>query len=295
MKAPAEPRHPWTRAFAVCNDDEHHAQDEPCTVCRGDIVLRQQSDKVFHLDSQVTYVDDIDLAPRSNRLDTDGNRTSGPLTKAEIADLVTVGPGEKTDLASIPGPLRWIVNTYGTHTPAALLHDKLITGPGTPEADRPSIADEEADRFFRVMLKAVGVSFVLRWVMWAAVALRTRWFGGAAKKATMIVWIVLSLAGLTAFAITSAMLIGDSGASWIEPVFWTSLVLPLFASMFWGMRLYLVGIIASLAIPFIVVPFVSVLVARFATWCANLLEETMRDSVASADAAVSPSRRGELI
>jgi hypothetical protein len=33
-----------------------------------------------------------------------------------------------TDLTSVPQPLCWLVGQYGSHTPAAPIHDRLIVG-----------------------------------------------------------------------------------------------------------------------------------------------------------------------
>ena len=83
-----------------------------------------------------------------------------------------VGPDSlpTTDLTSVPGPLRWFVSPYGLHTPAALLHDRLV-GDEAPEG----FARTDADRLFRHMLDCLGVPFLRRWLMWAAVAYGTRW------------------------------------------------------------------------------------------------------------------------
>jgi hypothetical protein len=35
-------------------------------------------------------------------------------------------PSDVTDLASVPWILRWLVASYGQHTTAALLHDRLV-------------------------------------------------------------------------------------------------------------------------------------------------------------------------
>ena len=72
-------------------------------------------------------------------------------------------PGEEettTDLASVPGPLRWFLGSYGVHTPAVLIHDRLIP---TPPDMVGRITEQQADRYMRFMLKALGV----------------RWFGNA--------------------------------------------------------------------------------------------------------------------
>src|SRR3954454_4050222 len=47
---------------------------------------------------------------------------------AVIEDARTYAcPTSRTDLASIPPFMRWFVNSYGKHTLAAIIHDRLIT------------------------------------------------------------------------------------------------------------------------------------------------------------------------
>jgi hypothetical protein len=81
-----------------------------------------------------------------------------------------------TDFASIPFFLTWLVPKDGTHTPAAVLHDALIGGrkgehyeTSVPE----TVPDRHADYLFREAMRHSGVPWLRRWIMWAAVALRT--------------------------------------------------------------------------------------------------------------------------
>jgi Protein of unknown function (DUF1353) len=82
----------------------------------------------------------------------------------------------KTDFASIPFFLTWLVPKDGTHTPAAVLHDALIGGQKDVhyETSAPeTVPDRHADYLFREAMKASGVAWLRRWIMWAAVSLRT--------------------------------------------------------------------------------------------------------------------------
>src|SRR5918999_2146745 len=80
-------------------------------------------------------------------------------------------PGEKgiTDLASVPWILWWLVASYGRHTRAALVHDQLVD----------EIERHKADRIFRGALEELGIHWVRRWFVWAAVSFETtfRTFG----------------------------------------------------------------------------------------------------------------------
>ena len=96
-----------------------------------------------------------------------------------------------TDLTSVPGPLRWFVSPYGLHSPAALLHDRLV-GAEAPEG----FARADADRLFRHMLDCLGVPFLRRWLMWAAVAYGTRWSAKGVRRAAIVLWTVIAVAGM---------------------------------------------------------------------------------------------------
>lgn len=81
-----------------------------------------------------------------------------------------------TDFASIPFFLTWLVPKDGTHTPAAVLHDALIGGEKDVhyETSAPeTVPDRHADYLFREAMQQTGVAWLRRWIMWAAVALRS--------------------------------------------------------------------------------------------------------------------------
>lgn len=93
-------------------------------------------------------------------------------------DRWTIPVGWHTDLASIPWWARWLVDTWGAHTGAALLHDWLrhlaremrtmssairLDGPQAPVTER------EADGLFRRTLRLGGTPAPLRWLMFLAV------------------------------------------------------------------------------------------------------------------------------
>ncbi|WP_055477121.1 DUF1353 domain-containing protein [Gordonia sp. HS-NH1] len=111
-----------------------------------------------------------------------------------------------TDLASIPRFLRWFENPYGRHSLAALIHDELITGTVNSGALG---SDTLSDRFFREMMRTSGVPWLRRWIMWSAVALRTRWVAGGWRRLSVVVWLLLSVVGISAaVGSTGALLFG---------------------------------------------------------------------------------------
>jgi hypothetical protein len=73
-------------------------------------------------------------------------------------------PNDVTDLSSVPWMLRWLVASYGQHTTAALLHDRLVR-PGMTLPERV-----EADTVFFRALEESGNNWMRHRLMWAAVA-----------------------------------------------------------------------------------------------------------------------------
>jgi Protein of unknown function (DUF1353) len=76
----------------------------------------------------------------------------------------TVSEGQRTDFASVPRVFVWFIPTYGRYTKAAILHDHLCELAGSGDFDR-----RDADGVFRQAMRVLGVPFLRRWIMWAAV------------------------------------------------------------------------------------------------------------------------------
>ncbi len=164
--------------------------------------------------------------------------------RTALDDARSFTPSENpSDLASIPRFMRWFESAYGAHTLAAVLHDDLIVD--EPNGG-PLGSDTLSDTFFREMMKAAGVPWLKRWIMWAAVALRSRWAAGGIRRASVFVWILLSSAGITSFlwAVGSALLDWNGpGVWWLLSI---ALALPFLAAVLWG-RQYGAGIVAAAA------------------------------------------------
>lgn len=73
----------------------------------------------------------------------------------------TVPAGFTTDFASVPTAFTWLIPRYGVYTKAAVLHDYLC-------AEKP-VNRSDADGIFRRAMRELEVSFLRRWMMWAAV------------------------------------------------------------------------------------------------------------------------------
>ena len=80
--------------------------------------------------------------------------------------LVTVPKGFKTDYASVPRVFRNIINSYGKHGRAAVVHDWLYSSKCTLDVTR-----EEADKIFLEIMKECGVGTIKRQFMYRMVRL----------------------------------------------------------------------------------------------------------------------------
>jgi hypothetical protein len=243
---------PWGTAFLVDG-----RTDRPIT-------LVQVTAKDFCLCNHIQYVGETGL------------------DKAKFPDLATalqrdpcdmsVAHPDTSDLASIPRFFRWFENTYGRHTPAALIHDNLISP--TPNGG-PLHDDAASDRLFRFMLQAVGVPFFKRWIMWAAVAYRTRWAVGGLRRAALVVWVLLAAAGIVSFiwAIVALATGGDGPGginAWL--LVGIALVGPLVAGILWQ-RQWGAALVTAAGAPFVLPPAVIAALGYTIYW---LLERAAR-------------------
>ena len=156
-----------------------------------------------------------------------------------------------TDFASIPRYMSWFVSRYGRHTPAALVHDQLVTDGMEFEARK------RADRVFLQMLDDLDVPPVQSRVMWTAVTLATRFRGPWAAKAGVVLWAALAAAGVGALVWGLVTL-----TLWM---ILAALAAPVVAALLWGGQRS-AGLIAGYALPVIAVPALVSLVGYWIYW-----------------------------
>jgi hypothetical protein len=85
----------------------------------------------------------------------------------------------------------WFIPRYGRYTKAAILHDYLCS----KAVPAHTISRIEADGIFRQAMRELGVPFLRRWIMWAAVRLgaltnqagREKWWTQAWRVALIAV------------------------------------------------------------------------------------------------------------
>lgn len=93
----------------------------------------------------------------------EGLRYEGAKDKG--GDCFEVPPGYITDFASVPRVLIALIPVFGKYTPAAILHDRLLTD----YLPQGLISSVDADGVFRRVLRELKVPTVKRWLMWTGV------------------------------------------------------------------------------------------------------------------------------
>lgn len=238
-----------------------------------EIPLRQVDANLFHLgDVTIMYTGDTGL----DRFVDQGKLSQSLLDEVRTIDNVLL---PETDLASVPGPMRWFTNTYGPHTPAALIHDYLIPDKG----DEPKIPEIYADRYFRFMLGSVGVPFFKRFIMWAAVAMRTRLHAPRLlPRVLLVAWALASLVGLVLFAVTAPSVAwgtADILGSNTTTYFAISCVAPFACSLLWG-RQWGAGITAALAAPWLLPAALVTVIGYVVYWTLERIGSVIGSAIA---------------
>ena len=218
---------PWTKAFTMTNTGHAPSSEQG-------IWLQQVATKEFLLGTTVRFI-----GPKTGLEGRIPDSAIAVIREATPENIA--GPNERpssTDLASVPTPLQWLVSRYGVHTPAALVHDRFI---GMKSKEKESIGvealtDAYTDRYFRFMLEALDVRWLRRWMMWAAVAMRTRWASGWPKRIMMIVWLLASVTGI------GVAVAGIATGNWWWVI--ASSVAPLLFALLWD-RQYGAGLVAA--------------------------------------------------
>jgi len=131
---------------------------------------------------------------------------------------------QSTDFASVPRVFVWFLPRYGRYTKAAILHDYLWSV--AVPAGRISRLD--ADGVFLQAMRELGVPFLRRWIMWAAV----RW-GALTKSDGRKDWwkealrvLLVTLVALPIVAPAAAVIVVTLPVFYLmERVVWISLAL----------------------------------------------------------------------
>jgi hypothetical protein len=143
-----------------------------------------------------------------------------------------------TDLASIPSFLGWFARRHGRHTPAALLHDQLITPDTSNLPANQRMSATEADLLFREALLACDVPVVKSWVLWTGVTLRTRFSRRPSGRVGIVAWFIAALVG------TATLIYGL--VTNLPLLIALALVAPIPFALLWGQQ-FRAGLIAGYA------------------------------------------------
>jgi len=100
---------------------------------------------------------------------------------------VVVEPGFKTDFASVPFFLTWLVPKSGRYTRAAVVHDFLCRKQGFPRND--------ADGVFRRAMGELGVPTIRRYVMWGTVRIASGFKSASWNDVLGIVLLAIAFLG----------------------------------------------------------------------------------------------------
>ncbi|MET8779882.1 DUF1353 domain-containing protein [Nocardia sp. NPDC004654] len=138
-------------------------------------------------------------------------RLSEPLVYRGDVQEFTVPTGFRTDFASVPRALVWLIPRYGAYTRAAILHDYLLRSQEVSSAD--------ADGLFRRCLREFGISVPRRWMMWAAVRSANRLDGASPRD-----WVLFLLIAVPSVLFLALPVIVVTLFLWlfwlVELVFW---------------------------------------------------------------------------
>ncbi|MFN0093039.1 MAG: DUF1353 domain-containing protein [Acidimicrobiales bacterium] len=100
-------------------------------------------------------------------LDGKAWQLTSPLVWEGGEQLYVIRSGFETDFASIPKPMRWLLDNAGANSEAAVLHDAVWRESKRP--DRPRVDPADADGMFRRALRETGATALTRGLMWFGV------------------------------------------------------------------------------------------------------------------------------
>ncbi|MFI6869658.1 DUF1353 domain-containing protein [Nocardia sp. NPDC050406] len=134
-----------------------------------------------------------------------------PLVYQGDTDRFVVPVGFRTDFASVPRAVVWLIPRYGVYTRAAILHDFLVRSNEVSRLD--------ADGLFRRALREAGVSVPRRWMMWAAVRFASGLTGASAGD--VLRFLLVAVLSVSYLAVPVAVVLLALLLFWlVELMFW---------------------------------------------------------------------------
>jgi hypothetical protein len=126
-----------------------------------------------------------------------------PLVWEDDERMVIIRRDFQTDFASIPKPLRWLLDNAGANSEAAVLHDALWRESKRPQ--EPGIDPWDADSSFRVALRETGSTMLVRSLMWFGVRAAAMLGGRFGRRGPRFVVKVGQLLGVFALGVVTAL------------------------------------------------------------------------------------------
>ncbi len=160
-------------------------------------------------------------------IDSKDWKLTGPLLWEGRWEYIVIKSGFVTDFASIPRPVRWLLDNAGRNSEAAVLHD-AVWRDSKRESGR-QVDPWHADGMFRRALRETGSTALARGSMWLAVRAAAMLQGYVGQRGPSIAVKVLQLVGLAILGLiaigptTVIAVIGLIGywiISWIVAVGW---------------------------------------------------------------------------
>lgn len=218
MSTTGEPTPEWSE-WKVLADGEPPESGFRVRGRDGEVPLVQVTATDFRVTNAFRF-DDEDVEADLRRQLAKSRRNKQPVTAEEATRRIDAAKSfvpaaedaaerdsDTTNLASVPPFMRWFENPYGSHTLAALIHDELIVS----EPNGGALgSDTLSDRYFRKMLQASGVPWIKSWIMWGAVALRTRSVAGRKRLWMLIAWGLVAIVGIGSF-VAALVQVVDNG------------------------------------------------------------------------------------
>ena len=136
------------------------------------------------------------------------------------------GPGNRTDLATVPWLFRSFVASYGRQSAPAIMHDhqrEVTNRPGTTNRLERAEAD---DRRLRVALRHQKVPLLRAWLMWAFVSIDRHLLYARVRAALLLLQAVVGVA-----VIYASIVLAFGSPLWL-----IGIALPAIAALAWGRR-----------------------------------------------------------
>lgn len=150
----------------------------------------------------------------------DGNRweLTNPFVWEGKWDYFVIRTGFETDFASIPKPVRWLLDSSGGNSEAAVLHDAAWRA--SKVKPDPKVDPWHADGIFRAALRDTGTPALTRGLMWGAVRFGAIVSGRFGKLGPSVPVKILQLAGVVvlfgvAGAVPTAVALAGLFVYWI--------------------------------------------------------------------------------